>query len=86
MLRVLSEKKRNLFYHSMIGKELSVLFEKEGKDDEIKGFASNYIRVKTGYKPDLINTFTNVTISEVDDLHCVTDSNVCNSQMKSSVE
>jgi len=86
MLRVLSEKKRNLFYHSMVGKELSVLFEKEGKDDEIKGFASNYIRVKTGYNPDLINTFTNVTISEVDDSHCVTDSNVCNSQMKSSVE
>lgn len=86
MLRVLSEKKRNQFYRSMVGKELSVLFEKERKVDEIKGFASNYIRVRTGYKPELINNLTNVTITEVDDTYCVTESNTCNSQMKSSME
>ena len=84
MLRILSEKKKNDFYRSMKGKELSVLFEKENKNNEIKGFASNYVRVKAGYDKELINKLTKVKISEVDDTYCVTDFNTCNSQMKSS--
>ncbi len=84
MLRILSDKKKKTFYQSMIGKELSVLFEKENKENEMKGFASNYVRVKSLFDENLINKLTTVKILEVDDSYCVTDFNTCNSQMKSA--
>lgn len=84
MLRILSDKKKKTFYQSMIGKELSVLFEKENKENEMKGFASNYVRVKSLFEENLINKLTTVKILEVDDSYCVTDFNTCNSQMKSA--
>jgi threonylcarbamoyladenosine tRNA methylthiotransferase MtaB len=56
MLRILSDKKKNYFYTSMIGKELEVLFESGNSDKTIKGFSSNYVRVQTGFYPELENT------------------------------
>jgi threonylcarbamoyladenosine tRNA methylthiotransferase MtaB len=54
MLRILSDKKKNYFYNQMIGKNLDVLFESQD-DDTIKGFSSNYVRIKNEYKRTLEN-------------------------------
>lgn len=64
MLRILSEKKRNEFYRNMIGQNLQVLFEHENHDGYMKGFASNYIRVKDKYDPERVNRFSTFTLSE----------------------
>lgn len=73
MLRILSQKKKNEFYRKMIGKELSVLFESEAKDNLIFGFTSNYVRVKYPYNSDLANNFKIVKIKGVDDNICITE-------------
>ena len=49
MLRNLSDKKKNEFYRQMIGAELTVLFEEENHNGFMRGFASNYVRVKHLY-------------------------------------
>lgn len=67
MLRILSEKKRNEFYRKMLGKELTVLFESENVNGFIKGFSSNYIRVKLPYNKKFENKFIKVKITEVDE-------------------
>lgn len=67
MLRILSEKKRNDFYRKMIDKELIVLFEGENHNGFMRGFSSNYIRVKIPYEEQLINQFTKVKITGVDE-------------------
>ena len=70
MLRILSEKKRNLFYQSMIGKELEVLFESENLGGFIKGFSSNYVRVSNGFDESLNNAFANIKITGISDTNC----------------
>jgi len=67
MLRILSDKKRNEFYRSMIGREQTVLFEAENHNGFMKGFSSNYIRIKIPYDEQLINQFINVKITGVDE-------------------
>jgi threonylcarbamoyladenosine tRNA methylthiotransferase MtaB len=67
MLRILSEKKRNEFYCKMVGKELPVLFETENLNGFMKGFSSNYVRVKFPFNEKLINQFATIKIKEVDD-------------------
>ncbi len=73
MLRILSEKKRNEFYRKMIGKNLTVLFEHENLDGFMKGFSSNYVRVKTKFDETIINRFTQVKITEVDENICTAE-------------
>lgn len=70
MLRILSEKKRNEFYRKMTGKDLDILFEHENHDGQMKGFASNYVRVQHEYDPALVNLFSRVRIGEVDGEIC----------------
>jgi threonylcarbamoyladenosine tRNA methylthiotransferase MtaB len=70
MLRILSDKKKNLFYESMAGKELEVLFESENDNGNIKGFSSNYVRVSNKYAPSLINELSVVKIEGVRDNLC----------------
>lgn len=70
MLRILSDKKKNGFYRSMIGSELTVLFEEENHEGFMKGFASNYVRVKQKYNKDMINQLCKIRIEEVDDNIC----------------
>jgi threonylcarbamoyladenosine tRNA methylthiotransferase MtaB len=65
ILRILSEKKRNAFNKSMIGKELSVLFEQENKNGNVTGYSSNYVRVNTNYDESLINKICRVSINNV---------------------
>lgn len=65
-LRILSAMKKQDFYRSMISSKQKVLFE-TSNDGIIKGFTSNYVRVK--HKADVLleNKFTDVTLSEITD-------------------
>jgi len=67
MLRGLSVKKRRAFYESQIGKEKTVLFESENKDGTIYGFTENYVKVKTAYQKELVNTLQKVVLTKIDD-------------------
>ncbi len=67
MLRGLSVKKRRSFYESQIGQELTVLFESENKEGYIHGFTENYVKVKTPWNPELVNTLHKVCLTEIDE-------------------
>ena len=67
MLRGLSAKKRRSFYESQLGNTLTVLFENENKEGYIQGFTENYVKVKTPWNPELINTLHEVTLTKIDD-------------------
>ncbi|TCI90680.1 tRNA (N(6)-L-threonylcarbamoyladenosine(37)-C(2))-methylthiotransferase MtaB [Tenacibaculum sp. M341] len=67
MLRGLSVKKRRAFYESQIGNNLTVLFESENKEGYIHGFTENYVKVKTPWNPELVNTLHNVTLTKIDE-------------------
>ena len=67
MLRGLSVKKRRAFYESQLGKELTVLFESENKEGYITGFTENYVKVKTPWNPELINTLHNIQLTKIDE-------------------
>ncbi len=65
MLRGLSVKKRRAFYESELGKKRTVLFESENKEGYIYGFTDNYVKVKTPWNPELVNTLHEVTLSDI---------------------
>lgn len=67
MLRGLSVKKRRAFYESQIGTNRTVLFESENKEGYIYGFTENYVRVKTPWNPELVNTLHEINLSKIDD-------------------
>ena len=67
MLRGLSVKKRRAFYESQLGNDLTVLFESENKDGFIHGFTQNYVKVKTPWNPELVNTLQEITLTEIDE-------------------
>jgi len=67
MLRILSAKKRRSFYESQLGNTLEVLFEGENKNGYITGFTQNYVRVKTFWNPELVNTTQTITLTEIDE-------------------
>ena len=65
MLRVLSAKKRRAFYESQLNTQHEVLFEGNFKDGYITGFTENYVKVKTHWDPDLVNTRKKVVLKEI---------------------
>ena len=67
MLRGLSAKKRRSFYENQLGNTLTVLFENENKEGYINGFTENYVKVKTPWDPDLVNTLHTITLTEIDE-------------------
>ena len=67
MLRGLSAKKRRAFYESQIREYLTVLFENENKEGYINGFTENYVKVKTPWNPELVNTLHTITLTEIDE-------------------
>ena len=67
MLRGLSVKKRRAFYESQIGTERTVLFEAENKEGYIQGFTENYVKVKTPWNPELVNTLHKIKLTEIDE-------------------
>jgi threonylcarbamoyladenosine tRNA methylthiotransferase MtaB len=67
MLRGLSVKKRRAFYESQIGTNRTVLFEGENKEGYIHGFTENYVKVKTPWNPELVNTLHDVYLTKIDE-------------------
>lgn len=67
MLRGLSVKKRRAFYESQLGSERTVLFESENKEGYIHGFTENYVKVKSPWNPELVNTLHKVELTKIDD-------------------
>ena len=67
MLRGLSAKKRRAFYESQLGNTLTVLFESENKEGYIHGFTENYVKVKTPWNPELVNTLQSIKLTNIDD-------------------
>ena len=67
MLRGLSVKKRRAFYESQIGSDRTVLFEGENKEGYIHGFTENYVKVKTPWNPELVNTLHQVNLTKIDE-------------------
>ncbi|MGK4567399.1 tRNA (N(6)-L-threonylcarbamoyladenosine(37)-C(2))-methylthiotransferase MtaB [Flavobacterium sp. 3HN19-14] len=67
MLRGLSVKKRRAFYESQLGTNRTVLFEGENKEGYIHGFTENYVKVKTPWNPELVNTLHDITLTKIDD-------------------
>ena len=67
MLRGLSAKKRRSFYESQLGNTVTVLFENENKEGYINGFTENYVKVKTPWNPELVNTLHTITLTEIDE-------------------
>ena len=67
MLRGLSAKKRRAFYEEQLNTERTVLFESENKEGYIHGFTENYVKIKTPWNPDLVNTLHHVKLTTIDD-------------------
>ena len=67
MLRGLSVKKRRAFYKSQLGSSSTVLFESENKEGYIHGFTENYVKVKTPWNPDLVNTLQQISLTKIDE-------------------
>lgn len=67
MLRGLSVKKRRAFYESQIGANRTVLFESENKEGYIHGFTENYVKVKTPWNPELVNTLHEINLTKIDE-------------------
>ena len=67
MLRGLSVKKRRAFYESQLGTNRKVLFESENREGYIHGFTENYVRVKTPWNPELVNTLHDITLTKIDE-------------------
>ncbi|WP_396603360.1 tRNA (N(6)-L-threonylcarbamoyladenosine(37)-C(2))-methylthiotransferase MtaB [Algibacter sp. R77976] len=67
MLRGLSVKKRRAFYESQIGTTRTVLFESENKEGYIHGFTENYVKVKTPWNPEFVNTLHDVKLNQIDE-------------------
>ncbi|WP_372793198.1 tRNA (N(6)-L-threonylcarbamoyladenosine(37)-C(2))-methylthiotransferase MtaB [Lutibacter sp.] len=67
MLRGLSVKKRRAFYESQLENQLTVLFESENKEGFIHGFTENYVKVKTPWNPELVNTLHQIKLTKIDE-------------------
>ncbi|MGB8703765.1 MAG: tRNA (N(6)-L-threonylcarbamoyladenosine(37)-C(2))-methylthiotransferase MtaB [Gillisia sp.] len=65
MLRGLSVKKRRSFYEAQLGTQCSVLFEGENKQGYIHGFTENYVKVKTTWNPELVNTLQEIELEYI---------------------
>lgn len=67
MLRGLSVKKRRAFYESQLNTKRTVLFESENKEGYIHGFTENYVKVKTPWNPELVNTLHDIKLTKIDE-------------------
>lgn len=67
MLRILSEKKKRNFYEQNIGKNANVLFESKAEDGNLYGFSENYVKVKSPFNPELVNSIQMVKLKTIDE-------------------
>ena len=70
ILRILSDKKKKLFYSAILGTVQEVLFEQSNYDGAMLGFTSNYIRVKGDFNRLLTNKLTKIKLTEIDGNEC----------------
>jgi threonylcarbamoyladenosine tRNA methylthiotransferase MtaB len=66
VLHRLSDQKKQAFYRQNLGRKSRVLFESDHSDGQMHGFTENYIRVRTPFKPDLINEVREVILDNPD--------------------
>jgi len=69
-LHHLSELKKKDFYSRNINTEARVLFESDNSDGFMHGFTENYIRVKTKFNADYVNTIIPVILGNFDGEGC----------------
>ena len=67
MLRGLSVKKRRAYYENQLDSTRTVLFEGENKEGYIHGFTENYVKVKSPWNPELVNTIHKVILTRIGD-------------------
>lgn len=65
-LHILSDKKKRAFYEQNIGSKRTVLFEQEEDNGVMYGFTENYVKVKMPYDANSVNSFREVTLTEID--------------------
>lgn len=65
-LHILSDKKKRAFYEQNIGATRTVLFEHEEDNGIMYGFTENYVKVKLPYDANLVNTFQEIELTEID--------------------
>ena len=66
ILRNLSAAKQMKFYSENIGRERTVLFERENKEGIMQGFTENYMKVKTKFNPEFWNEPVKVKLEKID--------------------
>lgn len=66
ILHLLSERKKQAFYQTQVGKSKTVLFEQEQINGLLYGFTENYVKVKTPFDAHLINQIVAVNLTEID--------------------
>lgn len=66
ILHLLSDRKKQAFYQTQVGKNKTVLFEQEENEGLLYGFTENYVKVKTPYDARLINQIVSVQLTEID--------------------
>jgi threonylcarbamoyladenosine tRNA methylthiotransferase MtaB len=67
MLRILSAKKRRLFYEQFLGQEREVLFELSREKDRMSGFTDNYIKVDLPVDEEMINQLGRVKLLTINE-------------------
>ena len=65
MLRILSEKKRRLFYENNMNEKRAVLFEAANRDGFMYGFTDNYIKVETAFDANMTNKVIPLKLSKI---------------------
>lgn len=66
ILRLIGAKKKFQFYTDQLGTQQIVLFEHREDDGSVKGFTSNYLRIKTTSQQELTNKFALVYLKELE--------------------
>ena len=67
MLRTLSVKIRRDFYSRQLGTKKNILFESENKRGFIHGFSENYVRFKTPWRKNLVDSIVSYDLKEISD-------------------
>jgi threonylcarbamoyladenosine tRNA methylthiotransferase MtaB len=67
MLRILSAKKLRAFYEKSLHTTRPVLFEHENRNGFMYGYSDNYVKVKSPYDPELVNTISDISIAGFDE-------------------
>lgn len=67
MLRILSQKKLRAFYDSQLGTLHEVLFEADNKSGYMHGYTRNYVKVRTVFDEQLINSLITCRLDSIDE-------------------